>query len=92
MSLPAEEWTPEQQKDSEQRAALANELAEQALVPFAEHLSEEGLALLRAELVLQLLGSVEGEGMLERLLPGPIVDRSGEILRSEGTSAKGKSR
>jgi hypothetical protein len=50
------------------------------------------LALLRAELVLQLLGSVEGEGMLERLLPAPVVDRSGEILRSEGNSAKGKSR
>ncbi len=78
--------TPEEREDAERRGALARELAEEALARFRGHLTSEGYEQMKAELMLQLLSSPEGDDMLGRLLPPPVVDQSTEIERGAGNA------
>lgn len=88
MAEPSPPLTDDERADAERRAAKARELADQALLPFRQHLTDEGYELLRADLIFQLLASPEGEAALARVLPTRVVDHSGEVERGAGKSAE----
>lgn len=66
-----------------ERAALAGQLAREALSRYESSLTAEGLAMLEAALIVELLTTPEGIRTLERLEPATKVDQSTEIDKHE---------
>lgn len=76
---------PNDQDDEED--ALARELVEEALAPMRPSLTAEAYELLRADLIIQLLTTPEGQAQLRRARPAQRVERSGDVVRGDAPTA-----
>ncbi len=74
--------TPEEECEADAALQVARSLVADALAKFKPHVSDEGYALLEASLLFELMATPAGKANLARLLPAPVVDRSGEVVKA----------